>query len=241
LLRSGISYTEFAEVSRIAFVEISRKDFGIRGRPTNISRISAMTGIPRKEVRRLRKLSDDLPENPRVEFSPLSDVLHRWFTDERYLDSSGHPRKLRIAAGHPSFAELVKECAGDVPVGAFRVELIRCGAVVEDSNGRLVPKRRYVVRERANEKAISALVFGLRGLASTAAFNIDNADESGRIERFVESDPMTDQDIATVRSTLRKRIAHFTEEIDDFFSKSRRDTGSCTRRVGVGVYYYEDD
>jgi hypothetical protein len=241
LLRSGISYTEFAEISRIAFVEIARKDFGIRGRPTNISRISAMTGIPRKEVRRLRQLSDDLHENPRVQFSPLSDVLHRWFTDERYLDSTGRPRPLKFAAGRTSFAQLVKECAGDVPIGAFKVELIRCGAVVEDTTGRLAPIRRYVVRERANEKTISALVFGLRSLASTAAFNIDKADEAGRIERFVESDPMTDEEISKLRSALRKRIADFSEEVDDFFSSSRRRGDSPTRRVGVGIYYYEDD
>src|SRR6516164_9982990 len=77
LLRSGVSFTEFAEIARAAFVEIASNDYGIRGRQTNVSRVSAMTGIARKEVRRLRQIAGHYPDNPRVELSPLSDVLHK--------------------------------------------------------------------------------------------------------------------------------------------------------------------
>ena len=54
LLRYGIGYREFAEITKTAFVDIASSDFGIRGRPTNISRVAVMTGLTRKEVRRLR-------------------------------------------------------------------------------------------------------------------------------------------------------------------------------------------
>ena len=36
LLRFGIGFREFAEISKTAFVEVATSDFGIRGRPTNI-------------------------------------------------------------------------------------------------------------------------------------------------------------------------------------------------------------
>ena len=39
LLRAGIGYREFAEISKTAFVDIATKDYGLRGRPTNISRV----------------------------------------------------------------------------------------------------------------------------------------------------------------------------------------------------------
>src|SRR5690606_4456642 len=93
LLRSGITYREFAEISRVAFVEVASRDYGIRGRQTNMSRASAMTGIGRKEVRRLRLLKhrydEDLQEHLRTQFNPLGDVLHYWFTDSRFLDEHG--------------------------------------------------------------------------------------------------------------------------------------------------------
>ena len=45
LLRYGIGYREFAEVTKTAFVDVASADFGIRGRPTNISRVAVMTGL----------------------------------------------------------------------------------------------------------------------------------------------------------------------------------------------------
>jgi hypothetical protein len=237
-----VSFNEFAEIARVAFVEIASNDYGIRGRPTNVSRVSAMTGIARKEVRRLRQVADHYPGSPRVELSPLSDVLHRWFTDRAYLAKDGRPKKLRYSGGSVSFSTLVKGCASDLPVGAIRVELIRCGAVSVDKSERLVAERRHVVPEALDDRVVTSIVFGLRALASTVAFNCgDPPAELGRIERFVESNPLKGTEVAEIRGQLRKRITKFTEDVDDFFSKVEQSTDRADKRIGVGVYYYEDE
>jgi hypothetical protein len=242
LLRNGVSFAEFAEIARVAFVEVAGTDYGIRGRRTNVSRVSAMTGIARKEVRRLREVASHYPGNPRVELSPLSDVLHRWFTNPAYLTRDGEPKRLRYRGGRVSFATLVKECAGDLPIGAIRVELIRCGAVVLDGSQRLVAKRRHVVPEALDDRLVTSIVFGLRALASTVAFNSgDPPKELSRIERFVESNPLNGDKVGEVRVRLHKRIADFTEEVDDFFATVEQSPDRASRRVGVGIYYYEDD
>ncbi len=57
LLRYGVGFGEFAEVVKTSFVDVASTEFGIRGRPTNISRVAVMTGLTRKEVRRLRNIS----------------------------------------------------------------------------------------------------------------------------------------------------------------------------------------
>ena len=59
LLRYGIGFREFAEVAKSAFVDVATAEYGIRGRPTNISRVAVMTGLTRKEVRRLRDQLQD--------------------------------------------------------------------------------------------------------------------------------------------------------------------------------------
>jgi Family of unknown function (DUF6502) len=242
LLRSGVSFTEFAEIARAAFVEVASNDYGIRGRRTNVSRVSAMTGIARKEVRRLRQIANQYMSNPRVELSPLSDVLHKWFTDSAYLARDGRPKKLLYSGDQISFTTLVRECAGDLPVGAIRVELIRVGAVAVDETGHLVAKRRYVVPEVLDDRVVTSIVFGLRALASTVAFNCsDPPKELGRIERFVESNPLESDHVGEIRAQLRTRIAEFTEEVDDFFSKVEESPDRSGKRVGVGVFFYEDD
>ncbi|MDH3905625.1 MAG: DUF6502 family protein, partial [Gammaproteobacteria bacterium] len=50
LLRFGIGFREFSEIAKTAFVDVASSDFGLRGRPTNISRVAVMTGLTRKEV-----------------------------------------------------------------------------------------------------------------------------------------------------------------------------------------------
>ena len=60
MLRAGISWRELSDVLKTTYVEVATEDFGIRGRPTNISRVAILTGLTRKEVRRLRDLLEDM-------------------------------------------------------------------------------------------------------------------------------------------------------------------------------------
>jgi hypothetical protein len=237
LLRSGVGFKEFADVSRMAFVDVASRDYGLRGRPTNISRVAAMTGIGRKEVSRLRSVPVRHDHGVRAELGPLSDVLQRWHTDEAYLDRQGLPRPLPMRA----FERLVRVCAGDIPSGAIKVELIRCGSVREDKKGRLCALRRGVVPADLDEKLITAMVFGLRGLASTIAFNtsVNELGPKGRIERFCLSDEMTEECIRAMHPVLRERIQAFADQMTDLIAQPLPATGG--RRIGVGIYYYEDD
>ena len=140
---------------------------------------------------------------------------------------------------------MVGQVIGDVPAGAIKVELVRCGAVVEDDLGTLTAQRRHVVPEAFDEKLISAMSFGLRGLASTIAHNSDPGRMGDtRIERVVHSDPIPAELRTLLRERLRRRIAAFTEEVDDLFAEGQplsEANVAGLSRVGVGVYYYEDE
>ena len=48
LLRYNIGFREFAEVLKVAMVDVATSEYGIRGRPTNISRVAVMTGLKEK-------------------------------------------------------------------------------------------------------------------------------------------------------------------------------------------------
>ncbi|MEO8445228.1 MAG: DUF6502 family protein, partial [Gammaproteobacteria bacterium] len=56
LLKCGMTWREFAEVSKGVFVAVASEDYGLNGRPTNVSRVSILTGVSRKEVARVRDL-----------------------------------------------------------------------------------------------------------------------------------------------------------------------------------------
>ena len=91
LLRNGIGYREFNEISKSAFVDVATKDYGLRGRPTNISRVAVMTGLTRKEVRRIRDKIDSGDEAVVSRSTPLGAVLSTWYTQNDFLDEDGRP------------------------------------------------------------------------------------------------------------------------------------------------------
>ena len=241
LLRSGVGFKEFSEVSRLAFVEVATTDYGLRGRPTNLSRVAAMTGIPRKQVKRLRATGTGLRDGIQVELGLLNDVMERWYTDEDYLDSKQRPKLLGMKGTCASFEKLVKACAADVPAGAVKVELIRFGSAEERPGGRLRALRRGLLPEGLDEKVVTALAFSLRALASTIAFNtsVSRLGARGRIERFCVSDTMADESIRAMHPILRERVQAFADEMTGLLAQPKHPVRG--RRVGVGVFYYEDD
>jgi len=241
LLRSGVSFREFSDIARLAFVHVATEDYGIRGRPTNISRVAAMTGIARKDVRRLRELGNAYFDDPRSRLSPLGDVLQAWCTNPRYVDEEGRPRPIPYSGGDVSFEQLVQVYAGDVPAGALKVELLRFGAIVEDERGNLRVARREIIPKDWDERLFTSLAFSLKALATTIAHNTDpNRTGPPRIERFVQSGFLASASRERLERIIRIRLVNFAEEIDDVFSNGELTDEKRGRRIGVGLYFHED-
>ncbi len=242
LLRFGVGYREFSDICKTAFVEAASDEFGIRGRQTNASRVAAMTGLTRKEVRRIRslKLLTTLPSA--AGHSVPAEVLHVWYSDSRFSSATGAPKPLTFDAGPTSFSTLVNSCVGDISPGAIRTELKRVGAVVEDAEGLLVVQRRYYVPVEAGDRLLQGLLFGLRPVAMTVAHNtrLIPAGER-RFQRVVQNRSIPASRRYEVEQRLRTRMGEFSEELDDYFSEIVSETASVdVVTLGVGLYYYED-
>ncbi len=250
LLRCGVSYTEFADLSKNAFVEAASTDYGVRNRPTNIARVAAMTGIPRKEVSRVRGDRKKRGHLTLPHGTLPGAVLNAWHTNPRYLDGSGEPKSLSFSRGKDSFSELVCSVSGDIPSGAVRRELLRAGAVRAINGGRLIPIKRYFVPDSANERVIIGLELGLTRLVETIAFNSHPANNAiRRFQRFVEGPVARAGDLRMAREVLQAMLANFSGNVDDYLSSlsktskkkrvSRRP--SSAKQAGVGLYYFEED
>lgn len=201
-----------------------------------------MTGLTRKEVRRIQSLNllEALPSA--TSHSAPAEVLHVWHAHPRFCSANGIPKVLTFDTGPTSFSTLVNCCVGDIPPGAIRAELKRVGAVVEDADGLLVVQRRYYVPIEAADRLLQGLLFGLRPVAMTVAHNtkLISADER-RFQRVVQNRSVPTGRRYEVEQRLRMRMGEFSEEIDDYFTEIESGSASVdVMTLGIGLYYYED-
>ena len=143
VLKCGMTWREFSEISKSVFVAVATEEFGLRGRPTNVSRVSILTGISRKEVKRQR----DILAKPMLPLSAKTTdatrLLSGWHQDPAYTDANGGPLALQRTGSVPSFESLFESYGGDTPEQTLSRELLKAGSIAENSDGRLVAKRRY--------------------------------------------------------------------------------------------------
>jgi hypothetical protein len=247
LLKAGIGYREFAEISKTAFVDVAGKDYGLRGRPTNISRVAVMTGLTRKEVRRVRDKMECGEEVEMAKLAPMSQVMHRWFTEKDYTAENGVPKILDFDSGEQSFAGLVKKYGGDIPPGAMRTELKRIGVVEELESGQLKPVSRSVVGLEDHEKLLRGLAHVVYPAALALNHNISataGKDSWAHLSAFTKS--IRQDDLSRIRRVCSDKASGLVESVDDVLAAyetlhDSKDTDGHAMAVGVGVFYFEDD
>ena len=247
LLRYGIGYREFLEVTKTAYVDVASSDFGLRGRPTNISRVAVMTGLTRKEVKRLRDKIASGDSKIKVKTTPLADVLHHWHAEEEFTDSEGRPAKLPYEGKKSSFTQLVKMFGGDIPAGAMRTEMKRVGVVREGPDGLMEVVGRTLLPKSDHEGLIAVLIHGAYALLSNIAYNNDpNRKEATWVNRFVYTQAIDRENTPQLRRIARDRIADFAEAVDDLFiayeslHKASGEDQDDSNAVAVGVFYFEE-
>jgi hypothetical protein len=246
LLRFGIGFREFAEIAKTAFVDVASSDFGIRGRPTNISRVAVMTGLTRKEVKRIRDKIESGEDKLSVRTTPLCEVLHKWHAEEEFLDKVGRPAVLPFSGTDSSFSNLVRKFGGDIPPGAMRTELKRVGAIQEDEQGNLYVVRRSVTPSGQHDNLVAALAHSAYPLLSTIAHNVctdDNDERWAQFTAFTQSVKLTD--VPRVRRISFDRLVDITESFDDLFIAYESLNGAEAvtddrNTLAVGVFYFEE-
>lgn len=254
LLQSGIGYSEFASVAKLVFVQVATDDYMKRGRPANFSQVSAMTGISRKEVSRIRKRVPEERWTPNMEASPVNTILHEWHFDPDFSDGAGTAKSLPFE-GQQSFSALVSRYGGDIPPGAMRATLENAGVIEHDEDGPLCVSQKFFYARSVDEDFIRGLGFSLSSLGSTLVHNAtvhrrtdlsnEKKRELGRFERVAFSEHMSDKGRAKLKEWVDAAALKFMSDAQLEIGRNEihdvKEPNQRPRTVGVSVYYFEED
>jgi hypothetical protein len=244
LLKNGVTWAEFSEIARERFVDVATRRFGLRGRPTNISRVAILTGLDRREVSRLRHRRD-APSEPRAICKP-TQVLDGWFRDPEFLDDAGRPRELAIDGRQHAFEALVRRYAPSIPHVAMLKQLRSVGAVEDAATGGVrVLKRAYVPRA-LSEDHIALWGSVLHDIGATWEHNLmREPTQRSRFERRAVNLKVDAASMPAFQAFLESEGQAFLERVDDWLSAHEVPGDDPTApggvRLGVGVYHIGDD
>lgn len=131
-LRHGITIQDFIEIGKRQFVEGARGLISGSGDKVNISRVSVLTGLRRREVQRLTQTAPDVDEDS---CGLMTKVIGRWLTDRKFIDNRHAPKVLSVDGENSEFRSLVFSVSRDVGAGTVLSELMRVNAVKLVPNG----------------------------------------------------------------------------------------------------------
>ncbi len=239
LVARGITFPALTDLLREIYVNVAEYDFTLPGKEQTDSRVSLLTGIHRKEVRRLRGAGAPVSAVPAT-LSRTSRIVARWIADPTFTDGNGQPLPLP-RTGEPSFEGLVAGVTRDVRPRAVLDEWLDRGLVFADPQDRIVlAESAYIPRADGNAEA-QLYYFGrnLHDHIAAAAANITGPSPRF-MERAVHYDGLS-EDLAfklelRARELAMEALAQANREAH---AACRTDPGG-PHRWNFGVYVYRE-
>lgn len=245
LVKGGVPFREFSELAKFAYVEIATNEFGIRGRPTNVSRAAILTGLNRRDVARIRRATPHAMLEPSF-MSPCSRILAGWHQDPAYLGPDGEPLILPLEGEAPSFLALTRVHAPDLPHIALYKELAAAGAVDLEPDGRLRVLKRSYVPNALDPNQIRLWGSILHDMSATLAHNVTRPPKHPALfERRAINPRLRREALPEFRAFLETEAQRFLERIDAWLTAhsvgDELAQGDLeTVRAGAGAYLIEE-
>ncbi|MEM9357990.1 MAG: DUF6502 family protein [Pseudomonadota bacterium] len=245
LINNGVSHTDLSDVLKDVYVDSVIRHFD-SGEKINRSQIAVMTGLTRKEVKRVIDRAIEQGGKARFQSRP-EKVLSGWHNDPDYSGPYGLPLELPYEApsGQKSFVSLVKTYGSDMSAKATLEELKRGGSVSE-SGGLVKALRRDFHPGALSPDLIARFGRVVHKVLSTTTSNLEKTKKGeGYFDRLVYAENgCTKPTISKFDVYLRENGQAFLEEIDRWFAANEYHPKQGEDRKETGLYmihYVEED
>jgi hypothetical protein len=242
LLRHGISYGEFADSVRGAYIDIAQNELVPPDRPQTDARIAILTGLTKQDVFRIRTLDG---EGEGVGLNRIARVLQGWSQDPQYLGPYGLPLEVPFSGGRLSFEELVRRYAGDVPARALLEELLRVRAAFETDDGYVRLLNRTYMPAPLDPAGLERLGKVVNYFIDTVDFNLQKKKQgSGRFERYAMTvEGLSPEAFKRFDELIREKAQELLEKVDDWLGDNETKGGhelptNEAVKTGIGIFHF---
>ncbi|MEX1197271.1 MAG: DUF6502 family protein [Pseudohongiellaceae bacterium] len=143
MLSYQITYPMLISLLKSLYVEVADEEFGVDGKRSSDSRINLLTGVHRKDIKRLRAELHE-PNPVPANLSTGARLIAWWTGSETFRDASGAPAPLPLrshleSGDGASFEDLVEQvCRQDIRPRVILDDWLHQGLVHMDEQQRVV-------------------------------------------------------------------------------------------------------
>ena len=243
LLRHGVSYGEFSDSVRGAYIDIAQNELVPPDRPQTDARIAILTGLTKREVVRIR--ASDGSDEDNVGLNRIARVLQGWSQDPEYLGPYGLPLEVPIVGETISFEDLVRRYAGDVPARALLEELVRANAALETDDGYVRLLNRTYLPSPLDPVGLERLGNVVNYFIDTVDFNLQKKRQGeGRFERYaITMEGLTPRAFQDFDALIREKGQELLEILDDWLGQNETPGGNKLPaneaiKTGIGIFHF---
>ena len=248
LLDNGLTFNWLTRILKIIYVDVAVAEFGLKDKPPTDSRVSLLSGVHRKDVRRLRSEDNEAFEPPPSIFIGAK-LVSIWTTEPKFLDSSGRPAPLArlanatLSPSDASFEELVTLVSKDIRPRAVLDEWLRLGAVTIDDKDRVFLEVGAFIPTKGFEEKAYFLGKNVHDHMAAARANVQS-DHPPFLERSVYYDLLSADSVRILDKLSEEKAM----ELLMLLNRKARDlqkkdalTGEQDQRINFGIYFYRED
>ncbi|MBV8046574.1 MAG: hypothetical protein JO171_05450 [Paludibacterium sp.] len=244
LLDHGMAFPALAELLKRVYVDVAERDFALPGKTQTDSRISVLTGVHRKDVKRLRETADaplDLERTSHV--SLQAQLLAKWLGDPQFQDEHGRPRPLpRLAhQGALSFEQMVNDISKDVRARVFLDEWRRTDLVRLDEHDIVHLNVAALLQSPALEEKMDFFGRNIHDHLSAVVSNLEGQ-AAPYMDRCVFYHGLTEEQVQQLKQRAEQLSMDALLEINriarGMVEQNQSASADATQRMHFGAYFY---
>lgn len=219
MLREGLTYSHFAAIAQMAFVESAAKDFVGKGMKSSVSSVCALTGMTPQQLNAVLIEQERFDSSELLEVSnSFARVLHGWHNDRDYVGPYGFPVDLPFEGSPLSFTILTNRHAAGVSPQVVLKELKRVGAVTEVGFNVWKPLKQEYIEPSLSPENLGRMASLVESLLSTLENNTrGKRDGTDLFERTMIVDaPLTSAQLLELQGYLKVVGGQFLQRVDTF-------------------------
>jgi hypothetical protein len=242
-IAKGVTYQMADELMKRVYVQVAQTKF-VEDEEATGTRLSLLTGLNRKEIRRLT--SDERGDRRAPMSSYASAVNAMWRTQRKWRDKDGQPKVLprRSDSSAPSFDDLVKSVTTDHRPSAVFEELMRLDYISIDESDQVRLKQGAFSATPDTADKLLRMAENLEDHLSAAVTNVIES-EPRFLEQFVYSDELSSASAEELHQLARQEWRKLDEIfIDKAISLETRDALAKQQRknrIRIGVYFFSEE